>query len=117
MYESYTITASILMYGTTQLRSLARQGKLAGDSIEDRILTLPITVQDVLDVAADNRQVLQDDCGAESYKMYGSALHAIEQKAHKEEADDGRGNADVEVVAFDDEHSEEELVYAISVIK
>jgi len=103
------------MYGITDVRALARQGKLAGgDEVKKRVLELPITLQDILDVAADNKEALEGNFGQQGYKMYGSAIQSAGVELEKDDAD-GMGNTSAQVVAFDDEHSENELVYAISV--
>ena len=105
-------TASILMYGMTDVRSLARQGKLKGENV-DRVLKFPFTIQDILDVVWDNKQELQAHFGEEGYKMYGSSLLPVRTELMQEDVE-GKGSL-TEVVAFDDENSETELVYAITV--
>jgi len=102
------------MYGITDVRALARQGKLAGgDEVKKRVLELPITLQDILDVAADNKEALEGNFGQQGYKMYGSAIQSAGVELEKDAL--GMGNTSAQVVAFDDEHSENELVYAITV--
>lgn len=103
------------MYGIASLRSLARKDKLnGGDEVKKRILELPFTMQDVLDVAAENKQVLQESFGEQEYKMYGSSLEPIRKEIEKEKAS-GTGISSAQIVAFNDEHGESELVYGIAV--
>lgn len=116
-FSLFITTASVLIYGISQLRQLARKGKLSGHDVKERILDLPITIKDCIDVAMSNRKVLEDHVGEVKAELYGNGLLDVWGNLHRAAAEnqDGMSIIHASIVVFDDEHSNSECVYAIGV--
>jgi hypothetical protein len=113
------LTASVLIYGISHLRLLARKGKLSGHDVKERILDLPINIKDCIDVAMSNRKMLEDSVGEVKAELYGNGMLNVWANLHREAAEnqDGLTIRHASIVVFDDKHSDSECVYAIGVNK
>lgn len=110
--------ASILIYGMTHLREMLRKGKLAGQDMKERILNLPITIDDCLEVAFANKETLEADLGDAEMKLYGSTLLSARESLYKDGTEhEDTISKDSSIVVLDDERSASECVYAIVVNK
>lgn len=103
------------MYGVATLRELARKGLLTkGDpAVNERILTLPVTVDDVLNATEANEDALKAHISEEDSKVYGTALLSL--KSSLDGPDSSGSTLQIQLLAFDDEHSQNELVYGIEI--
>lgn len=104
------IACAVLMYGLADLRSLARKGKLTKGcpAVNERILKLPATDNDILETASANEDVLAATFGQDQIDMYGKALMTFTSTE--------RGSSiSPRVVYFDDDNSMNQLVYGIEV--
>ena len=91
---------------------MARQGLLK-DGDADTVVNFPIKNTIILDVVENNKASLQSFFSKQDLKLYGSALflakgEILNMKEGKEEL------MQSEIVAFDDNNAESELVYGIS---
>lgn len=116
--DSCCTVAATLAYGLAALRDLARKGLLPeGDSCaKERLLNLPITIDDVLNVAEANKDSLAESSREGDNEMYGTALLSLKSNLHSSE---GMASEDLtsqlQLVACDDENSRNELVYGIAI--
>lgn len=105
------IACSVLMYGFADLRALAREGLLTkGDDAQNaRVLNLPISAEDVMEVAEANKEALSSHFSQEAQEIQLSALWALKESTANE------STKTQELLVFDDEYSESELVYGIEI--
>ncbi len=118
--ESYEmLMASILMYAFADLRNLARNGILEGGA-DELILAVPVTVDDVMSVVQQNTTTLRRVFGGDGMvEFYTSALGNVQERHDQQRglvtANENVMNQVSQVVVFDDENHQQDLVYAISV--
>mmetsp|Transcript_23909 Transcript_23909/g.51740 ORF Transcript_23909/g.51740 Transcript_23909/m.51740 type:complete len:396 (+) Transcript_23909:107-1294(+) len=113
------LQASLLIYAFADLRRLARSGKLV-EGTDEAVFSLPIPAMVCMKVIEQNEEALAQFNDEEDIKICREALRAIHERC--EVSDEG-----VEVtedmlnmstlVAFGDENSDKELVYAVGVDK
>ena len=107
------------MYGIASLRELGRKGLLTegDDKSVERLMTLPATVEDVLNLAEANRETLLASFSEDEHNLYSTALlDELHASLNNKESDgSGAGTLQIQLVAFDDEHSMNELVYGIEI--
>ena len=113
------LQASLLIYAFADLRRLARSGKLV-EGTDEAVFNLPIPAMVCMKVIEQNEEALAQLNDEEDIKICREALRAIHERC--EVSDEG-----VEVsedmlnmstlVAFGDENSDKELVYAVAVDK
>jgi len=106
--------ASILIYGVSRLRAMARKNQLSGTDIKERILDLPLSVEDYLEIFSANEEKLKATFGEDDATMYGTALLSLQEKYSQQTHGDNVAKA-MSVEVFDDENSNSELVYSIGV--
>lgn len=95
------------MPATTNLRILARQGKLSSDQDAEKVLHMPLSYDTVLDVFLKNKEVLL----REFRHDVGIPFHySVLEEFRKENP-----VLSSEIVIFDDERNESELVYGIGI--
>lgn len=108
--------ASILVYALADLRGLWRMGKLSeGDQ---KLLELPLSPSDVMVAAHHNMAALKDNFGENGVEFYMSSFASIQESLRKQEIDPETGEAslgDSQLVTFDDENADTEMVYGIAV--
>ena len=112
--------ASILIYAFADIRTLCRNRVLNHGDPEaiDRIMNLPTSVAEVMSVVRDNVVTLRKTFGEEGVDLYMSAMGNIQQNSSRQAVDAETGEATYQtsqVVVFNDDNSNEELVYAIAV--
>jgi hypothetical protein len=115
-----TVTASILIYAFADIRNLCRNRVLNfGDpDAVDRIMNLPASTDDVITVFNDNRDTLKYNFGDEGVDFYLSAMANIQDNLRRHAVDEETGEASYHssrVVVFNDDKSNDELVYGIAV--
>lgn len=107
-----SLISSILAYGLTDIRQLARkETKSLGDDPDAiaRTLNLPISLSELVKIILDNNQLLRKKLGDQSFRIYLDSLELLEKELDRSEA------RQVQCVVCDDERSDKELVYHISV--
>jgi hypothetical protein len=112
------LQGSILIYAFADIRQLARKGMLAGDSAAiKKITTTPVSADDIIQVVCDNADTLQKVFGEESVSSYLSSLEHIREsiRRHSVSPDGEAVFASTKVMVFDDENSDSQLVYGISI--
>lgn len=112
------IASSVLMYGLSHLRTLARQGLLTKGEPEknERVLKLPLSADELLEVAEANKDTLSSHYDDHQKETYGAALQNIKKSiAGGDDEDMQRDTFSQELLIFDDENSMQELVYGIEV--
>lgn len=119
--ESYEmILASILLYGIADLRTLSRDRLVE----EPRLLALPISSQEIVELVLQNKSKIEQHIGEEWAQLYLDAFDSLspdenntaEGENNATEASEKSTEAALfDVVDIDDEYSEEELVYGICV--
>jgi hypothetical protein len=103
----FLTSASVTMPATTNLRILARQGKLSSKEDTEKILKLPVSYDTILDIFLQNREV-----------MLREFSHDVGIPFHYSVLEEFRRNNPVlsnDIVVFDDERNESELVYGIGI--
>lgn len=103
------------MYAFADLRTLARQGLLS--AAEEKLLTLPVCMPDVLAVVQTNREVLRTHL-PNTVDLYDASLASLSAAMQRQAVDAETGEVvqhSAQLVAFDDEKSASELVYGIAV--
>lgn len=106
------------MYGVASLRELGRKGLLTkgDDESVERLMTLPATVEDILNLAEANRETLLASFCEDERKLYSTALlDELYLSLNKGSDGSGAGMLQIQLVAFDDEHSNNELVHGIEI--
>jgi len=89
----------------TNIRTLARAGKIPEEDA-DKVLTLPVTFATVVEVFLNNKDaVLEEFKKDPAIPFHVSCLSTFQQDF----------DLNGEVVVFDDEYKQSELVYGISV--
>lgn len=117
--ETYEmLLASIMLYGVVDLRTLANKG-LISQGAGEALLELPISATDIVRLVSQNRQVIQEQIGEESTKLYLSAFDSIQEENALElelNADTGQVIlASFDIVVVGDDNMKTELVYGICV--
>lgn len=107
---SEMLASAILMYGLADLRALARTGLLSKGNAEvnDRIVTLPVSADDILEATAANQDELKANYNEGQLQMQGNALKRATELS-------STTSLSQELLVFDDENSESELVYGIEI--
>ena len=107
----------MLIYAFADLRAVGREGKLTED--EQKMLALPVDASQIINVVSANIQDLKDHIKfGEETDFYLSSLTSLQKSLQKHAVDPSSGEAVYhfsQVVDFDDENSESELVYGIAV--
>jgi hypothetical protein len=103
------LEACILTYPLTELRRLARQHKIGNPDAEAKILTLPLTHEQVMDVVIENESSLVDTRFGKD-RLENIYFHSLLVAQHK-----NRTLAPETIVAVDDEYEKHELVYTVQV--
>lgn len=103
------ITASVAIPALTNLRTLARNGKLPEDDADYVLNSLPVPAASIVDVFLRHGDVLLTEFSHDvGIPFHISVLETI-KKDYSYIIDSDQ------VVYFDDENNEDELVYAIAV--
>ena len=98
------------MPATTNLRCLARQGKLS-EQDATVVLGLPALCSNNIDVLVRNKEVmLQEYRHDQGVPFHVEAAEALQQEYQNQES----SLSPTEFLVFDDEHSTSELVYGIA---
>jgi predicted lipase len=105
------LLVSLLIYPFTKLRQLARNGSLSAENILD----LPITAREAIQAVEQNANILTKVIGDEDVNMCRAALQSLHERYEMTEEGVEISFQRAELVAYGDEKSEEELVYAIGV--
>ena len=105
------LLVSLLIYPFTKLRQLARDGRVSAQNI----LNLPITAQQAIEAVEKNETALIEQMGDEDVNMCRAALQSLHERYEMTEEGIEITYQSAELVAYGDEKSEEELVYAIGV--
>lgn len=122
---------SLLIYIMTDLRILAKK-KENGLTTPEKILTLPLSLETMAAMIAENLEQIKEAIGDSDHDMTMSALHSIQKRLGSTNSVDGRKNwvnlfttsddNSVEttavvptLVAYGDDNPNKELVYAIAV--
>jgi predicted lipase len=105
------LLVSLLIYPFTKLRQLARDGSVSAQNI----LNLPITAQQAIEAVEQNANALKEQMGDEDVNMCRAALQSLHERYEMTEEGIEITYQSAELVAYGDEKSEEELVYAIGV--
>eukprot|EP00977_Amphora_coffeiformis_P019483 scaffold7295_cov167-Amphora_coffeaeformis.AAC.5 len=117
---------ALLMYTFTDLRHLAKEGKLSDNA---SMLTLPVTLSTVLRTIQANQQAIEKEAaGHEQHEMAQSALESIQERYNTQSSTTGKSwldsftrmqNAAPEepatLLAFGDENPDKELVYGVGI--
>lgn len=115
------LMAATLMYAFADLRQLARKGMLEGGAGE-LIMAVPITVDDVMSVVQQNTATLRRVFGGDSMvEFYTNSLGNLRNRQEQQRSSTWLTSSIIQnshvsqVVVFDDENHQRELVYGISV--
>jgi hypothetical protein len=110
---------SILIYAFADIRQLARKGMLVGDpEAIKKITTTPIAADDIIQVVCENTDTLWKVFGEEAVSYYLSSLEHIRESIRRQSVSPHDGETffvSAKVIVFDDEISDSELVYGISI--
>lgn len=126
--DELTILA-MLMYTFTDLRHLAKEGKLSDNA---SMLTLPVTLSTVLRTIQANQQAIEKEAaGHEIHEMAQSALESIQERYNTQSATSVSGKMSwldsftrmqntapeepATLLAFGDENPDKELVYGVGI--
>jgi predicted lipase len=105
------LLVSLLVYPFTKLRQLARDGSVSAQNILD----LPITALQAIEAVEQNATALKEQMGDEDVNMCRAALQSLHERYEMTEEGVEISYQSAELVAYGDEKSEEELVYAIGI--
>jgi hypothetical protein len=98
------------MQASTNIRSLAREGKLPNEEDAALVLKLPVTFSSIVDMLVKNKEImLEEHHQNKGVKFHLEAGEALQTKYRSEGSP-----SSTEIVVFDDEHSTSELVYGIA---
>jgi len=109
--------SSLWMYLASDLRQLAREGKLAGDEEAiNNILSLPATSDDLLSVFDSNQDRIRELACTSYRDLYYAALEAWIRMDQQQQQLSGSQPQQSELLVLDDDNADTECVYSVSVL-